>query len=391
MDSHKSVDKCGKKYYSRCKLKINKHALYNLGVIFLSERPNRTTSAGQSEGNPLGEIREGFDEIYGNIEGFSKRAVGSLFDDDEKSSGTMAETRDTKPELARPGRSSSRPERPERFERSEKPERPGSAVSPYHNPDPDEAYARYIRTAEKANREEQEKQRVGKERAIIERDEKLSEVSYISKRGDNSKLRARTMEEADLHLPAHRARRQINVRNLAAAAAFLVLMICVVLTWQMLSARAELAAVQERLEGLDALELENNSLNIANNGLNNTISQLENRIDGYLSRLEAWENMFGTSGVADENNDPDPDAPDNGNGNAAAQTPTQPAQGDLPYTTIDAAGNRVYTMQSGDTLWSIAMRVYNDGSRFTDILRANNLTEAQAAVLPAGTILIIPD
>ena len=341
----------------------------------------------------MGEIREGFDEIYGNIEGFSKRAVGSLFDDDEKKPDTTASKRDEIPKLPRPTSRTGRVEGLERPGSAAGPEKPGAAVGPYREPDPDEAYARYIRTAEKANRAEQEKQRVGRERAIIERDEKLSEVSYISKRSDDSRSRTRNMEEADLYKPASIARRQINVRNLAAVAAFLVLVVFVVLTWQMLSARSALAAAQEQLEGLEALEFENNRLSIEVNGLEGDVSRLEGRIDGYLSRLEAWEAMFGTSGVADENYGTDPDTQDNGNGNAAAQapTPTPPAQGDLPYTTIDAAGNRIYTVQSGDTLWSIAMRVYNNGARWTDILHANDLTEAQAAVLPVGRTLIIPD
>jgi len=71
--------------------------------------------------------------------------------------------------------------------------------------------------------------------------------------------------------------------------------------------------------------------------------------------------------------------------------PAEPTPGDLPYTTIDTAGNRVYVLQVNDTLWSVAMGIYGDGMRYADIIAANNITEQQAAGLPVGTVLIIPD
>ena len=372
--------------------------LYFVGVIFLNDRPNRATPEGQPEGNPLGEIREGFDEIYGNIEGFSKRAVGSLFDDDEKKS----EPKDIMDDAPKP-RHSTRPSRPDRAESSSVPDRPDKFDRPdrsvrperFDRPEsPDETYERYIRSAEKANRAEEDKRRASKEQALFERDRKLGEVSYLSKTRDESKSKARAMEETDLYMSKNRGGgRQINIRNIAAVAIFFMLIVCVVLTWQMLSARAELSAMLEDNERVIELEQENSSLRIENNGQASTISQLNMQIEDLEERLDAWESIFGTGASADAaapNGDSDTDAPGSDNG-AAAQAPSQPVAGDLPYTTRNAAGERVYTFQQGDTLWSVAVRVYGNGGRFHDILRANNLTEAQASVLPPGTILIIPD
>jgi nucleoid-associated protein YgaU len=47
-----------------------------------------------------------------------------------------------------------------------------------------------------------------------------------------------------------------------------------------------------------------------------------------------------------------------------------------------------YTVQAGDTLWSIAQKHYNDGFKYTEILKANNMTEKTP--LEKGTELIIP-
>ena len=345
----------------------------------MSERPIKATSEGQPEGNPLGELMEGFDEIYGNIEGFSKRAVGSLFDDDENT-----DDKSIKHDTSHKSTKTNRPERP--------------SASYGREPSPDEDYARYIRTAEKANRMEQEKHRADKQQAITERDEKLNEISYVAKRRVEPEIkpiaRSRDTEEASLYMPAQRSQRQFNIRNLVAVGAFIMLVIFALLTWQMLSARSQLAAANERIEGLAPFEQQVVSLNITISGLENDIVQLNNRIEEYLNQLQGWEALFGSDPDAaidgDADDIPDASEPDNTDV-TIEQTPSRPTQGDLPHTTINAQGQRVYTMQPNDTIWSIAIRIYGNGNRFSAILNANDLTEAQASLLPPGTILIIPD
>ena len=367
----------------------------------MSDRPKKTRSDGLSQpqnNSDMGELREGFDEIYGNMDGFSKRAVGSLFDDDENSSEKADKPKNP------PRNSSSRPARPSREESAERlgrigmhdeeppsrpsrPERSGSTHT--RESDPDEAYARYIRTAEQANRIDQERQRADKQQALMERDEKLNEVSYISRRREDTTSRAKVMEETDLYAYKNRGDRQLNLRNIAAIGAFLVLVVMALLTWQMLSARSQLAVANDRLDTLETLEQENSSLRIENNGLENDISLLNAEIADLEERLEIQVNILGAINPGTSNDENGAATAENGG--ATEVTQTQPTAGDLPHTTLNAQGQRVYTVQPGDTMWSIAMRVYNDGSRYGDILTANNMTAAQAAGLAVGAVLVIPD
>lgn len=46
------------------------------------------------------------------------------------------------------------------------------------------------------------------------------------------------------------------------------------------------------------------------------------------------------------------------------------------------AQKRVYAVQSGDSLWSIAERLYGDGSRYTELADKNNIENA--AIIYAG-------
>ena len=55
----------------------------------------------------------------------------------------------------------------------------------------------------------------------------------------------------------------------------------------------------------------------------------------------------------------------------------------------DAQGNvyTVYTVKSGESLWSIAYKLLGNGNRYTEIMTANNLT---SKTVSAGTTLLIP-
>ena len=56
-----------------------------------------------------------------------------------------------------------------------------------------------------------------------------------------------------------------------------------------------------------------------------------------------------------------------------------------------AAGNRTYTVKSGDTLSAIANHFYNDGSQYTKIFEANkNLLSSPDKIAP-GQVLNIPE
>ena len=47
-----------------------------------------------------------------------------------------------------------------------------------------------------------------------------------------------------------------------------------------------------------------------------------------------------------------------------------------------------YTVGQGDSLWQISVRAYGDGFRWTDISKANNLVHP--ALIHAGNVLVIP-
>ncbi|MGI9016832.1 MAG: LysM peptidoglycan-binding domain-containing protein [Euzebya sp.] len=66
-----------------------------------------------------------------------------------------------------------------------------------------------------------------------------------------------------------------------------------------------------------------------------------------------------------------------------------PAPGATSPATTDGQGNRIYEVQAGDTLSTIAQQVYNDPTAFGIIANANNLSGSSP--LQVGQELIIPD
>lgn len=75
-----------------------------------------------------------------------------------------------------------------------------------------------------------------------------------------------------------------------------------------------------------------------------------------------------------------------------SQTPdetAQEAEQAAQEATMSAKPGTTYTVVEGDTLWSIAEKSYNSGYNWTDIARANNLTNSDA--LEAGQQLMIPE
>ena len=59
-----------------------------------------------------------------------------------------------------------------------------------------------------------------------------------------------------------------------------------------------------------------------------------------------------------------------------------------PSTKSAGSNDKTYTVESGDTLWSIAQRYYGNGAKYPLIMQANNLTDTFR--LRIGMVLIIP-
>ncbi len=66
-------------------------------------------------------------------------------------------------------------------------------------------------------------------------------------------------------------------------------------------------------------------------------------------------------------------------------TPSAPP---APRTTGQPTGQDSYTVQSGDSPWTIAVKVYGDGTKYPQIMSANNLTDSTR--LRVGMVLKIP-
>lgn len=58
-------------------------------------------------------------------------------------------------------------------------------------------------------------------------------------------------------------------------------------------------------------------------------------------------------------------------------------------TKIVGSELKSYTVKSGDNLWNIAVKIYNNGYRWVDIAKANNL--ANPDIIHSGNILILPN
>ncbi|MDE3088388.1 MAG: LysM peptidoglycan-binding domain-containing protein, partial [Chloroflexota bacterium] len=64
-------------------------------------------------------------------------------------------------------------------------------------------------------------------------------------------------------------------------------------------------------------------------------------------------------------------------------TPSAPPRG-----TVQVTGDQTYTVQSGDSPWTIALKVYGDGTKYPLIMSANALTDSTK--LRVGLVLKIP-
>lgn len=63
----------------------------------------------------------------------------------------------------------------------------------------------------------------------------------------------------------------------------------------------------------------------------------------------------------------------------------QPTQ---PDTSQEATASGSHTVAAGETLWSIAEKYYNDGYKWVDIQKANNLSSGDS--VEVGNVLVIP-
>lgn len=51
---------------------------------------------------------------------------------------------------------------------------------------------------------------------------------------------------------------------------------------------------------------------------------------------------------------------------------------------------KTYTLKPGDSLWTVAQKIYGDGRKYTMIQKANSIKDADLRRLPVGKVLVIP-
>jgi len=75
-------------------------------------------------------------------------------------------------------------------------------------------------------------------------------------------------------------------------------------------------------------------------------------------------------------------------GTPAVEIETPVAPPPVPATPV--GGGTTYTMQKGDTLYSLARRFYGDGKLWTKIADANKDKIRDVTSIPVGTVLTMP-
>ena len=83
----------------------------------------------------------------------------------------------------------------------------------------------------------------------------------------------------------------------------------------------------------------------------------------------------------------DADRPDFSNVRSGASTVHHEQEG----ASGPVSGTRVYTVESGDSLWKIAEKFYGDGSQWRKIHEANRATIDDPDVIHPGQQLTIPE
>jgi len=310
-----------------------------------------------------------------NMGDFSRHMVGSLFDEEKTEETSVANTNTPL----------------DNDEESEKQEGIKKAATPppyrgMKQADPDEEYARYIEATLRAAREEEERKAAAKEAAIQHREAQLDELSSISKKTPEKKANTTPTPLPQPSTPAAPARGQqqakqrekatLNMRNILTLGLFVVLVAFCIFIWQILAISNQLSSANSEIALLRAAPNQEQTLLAENAALNSQVAQLQASIDNYRAIIDNQQDQISN-----------PDANGGNNETQAGTTQQQTPSGD-PYTTRDAQGRRVYTVRPGDTMWNIAQRTLGDGSRYTEILAANNMTSPAVVV---DSTLIIPE
>ena len=277
--------------------------------------------------------RKIFEEQFGNIENFSRKAVGSLFENKED------------PLQSRPPQ-------------DEPPHRRLGRLS-----DPEAEYEAYLNSASEDNRKRVEREEAIRRDAIRHRDEQLSDLPKSSRRTqvEATEIAARERDEVNNITKPNpkKPKPSLNMRNIVALGLFVVLIIFAVLVWQMVSLNVQLRD-------------SNYDLEMARDGYAHLINEnqdLREQIEQLEANLELYRNL----------NAPPYDDEyyyENGSDDPIVGQPTP-------------TGPRTHTFVARDTLTAVLMHVYGNTARMAEIVALNNIEDPDN--IPVGFILILPD
>ena len=329
--------------------------------------------------------KEKFEEEFGSVENFSRKHVESLFDDDPPhpplippsktgaGSGIKAHEDMDEDEIAKQalingifgeGAGSDLPRRPPY-------QRMGKAS------DPEAEYQAYLDLATEESRKEQQKKQADKEAAMRHRDEKLDELPKSRRNLAASNLQEPPPESQKRDAsekPNRGGSYRLNLRKVAAVALLFVLTIFAILVWQLMRVNNQLSEANEQIYALSQYDDELNMLRFENMSLRNDVERLEEELAG--SQNQPSENGGGYGDVVGQ-------PPGEGTTQPQTQHPTP----NVANTTVDAAGNWIYTIQPNDTLFRVSNLFFGTTARWQDIRDYNNLPSDE---IITGNTLRIP-
>ena len=297
-----------------------------------------------------GHTKEIFEKQFGSIENYSRQAVKELVDDIPSTEPT--------PEPVKPP-----------YKRS------GKHV--------EDEYEAYLNSASRYNQEEAEKRKNQRDAAIVARDKALesgwpkadfrrSQTAPLQPLTDAEYEKMEVSRISRIHEKPARAKNTpgtLNMRNILAVGALIILFIFAMLVWWIASMNTRMSSA---IEELDELQGRYNVLQVENQDLQMQLYAQQNQPPSNIVQLPILgdENQYN-----DDYNYLDPGQP-------AAQLPGEPVHNQPPAL-------RTHTVQAGETLSSISRHFFGSTARINDIVALNNLPNPDN--VPIDTVLQIPN
>lgn len=195
-------------------------------------------------------------------------------------------------------------------------------------------------------------------------DEKDLELSNIDKQANLNEL---FREDDDYYDEKHSS---ISIARIVIIVAAIV--VFAFLIYKAASLSGQVSKLNEQIETYKTMEKEYEQLKLDN-----------------LSLTEQVQSLNSQTGSEDTNSGDNDTTPASTNNNSSSNdSSTNSSSSNNSSSNNSSSSTSTYTVQSGDTFWGIASKVYGNGSYYTKILSANGLSENDK--LKEGMELTIP-